>query len=54
MLRGHPPKIIWLRATNRASAEIEGLLRAAVPVIARFIQEDKESCLVLGVQAKTR
>jgi len=27
VLRGHLPKIIWLRATNYTSAEIEGLLR---------------------------
>jgi predicted nuclease of predicted toxin-antitoxin system len=53
VLRGHPPKIIWLRATNSTSAEIESLLRAPAPVIARFIQEDEESCLVLGVRAKT-
>jgi predicted nuclease of predicted toxin-antitoxin system len=54
VLRGHPPKIIWLRATNYTSAEIEGLLRAAVAVIARFIQEDRESCLVLAARVKTR
>jgi predicted nuclease of predicted toxin-antitoxin system len=53
VLRGHPPKIIWLRATNCTSAEIERLLRTAAPVVARFIQEDEESCLVLGVRAKT-
>ena len=54
VLHGHPPKIIWLRATNCSSAEIESLLRAAVPVVARFIHEDEESCLVLGVRAKTK
>ena len=54
VLLGQPPKIIWLRATNCSSAEIEGLLRAAAPVVARFIQEDEESCLVLGVRAKTK
>ena len=54
VLHGHPPKIIWLRATNCSSAEIESLLRAAAPIIARFIQENEESCLVLGVQAKTK
>lgn len=52
VLQGFPPKFIWLRAANCTSAEIENLLRAAVPVIARFIQEDKESCLVLGVRPK--
>ena len=53
VLRGYPPKVIWLRATNCTSAEIEGLLRAAVSIVARFIEEDEESCLVLGVRAKT-
>ena len=53
VLQGFPPKFIWLRAGNCTSAEIESLLRAAVPVIARFIQEDEESCLVLGVRPKS-
>jgi predicted nuclease of predicted toxin-antitoxin system len=54
ILQGHPPKLIWVRAGNCSSAEIETLLRAALPVIRRFLQEDEESCLVLGVQAKTK
>jgi predicted nuclease of predicted toxin-antitoxin system len=54
VLLGHPPKIIWLRATNCTSAEIESLLRAAAPVVARFIQEEEESCLVLGAKPKTK
>lgn len=54
VLQGYPPKVIWLRATNCSSAEIESLLRTAVAVIARFIQEDEESCLVLGVRAKSK
>jgi len=48
ILLGAPPKIIWLRTTNCTSAEIEDLLRAALPTIKRFIQEDQESCLILG------
>ncbi len=54
ILRGHPPKIIWLRATNCSSAEIESLLRSAVPIITWFIQEGEESCLALGVRPATR
>jgi predicted nuclease of predicted toxin-antitoxin system len=50
VLIGAPPKVIWLRAANCTSAEIEGLLRAALPVISQFIQEDQESCLVLGLR----
>ena len=53
VLQGYPPKIIWLRATNCTSAEIENLLRAAVPLVARFVQEGEESCLVLGPRFKT-
>jgi predicted nuclease of predicted toxin-antitoxin system len=48
ILLGAPPKIIWLRTTNCTSAEIENLLRAALPTIKRFVQEDQESCLILG------
>ena len=54
VLQGYPPKVIWLRATNCTSAKIEELLRAAVPLVSRFIREDEESCLVLGVRAKTK
>ncbi len=54
VLDGFPPKLIWLRAANCTSRDIEILLRAALPVIARFIQEDAESCLVLGPRVKGR
>jgi predicted nuclease of predicted toxin-antitoxin system len=47
---GSPPKVIWLRTTNCTSVEIEGLLRAALPVIKEFIQQDQVSCLVLGLR----
>ena len=53
VLRGFPPKIIWLRVANCSTSEIEKLLRAAVPVITRFINEEEESCLVLGPRSKT-
>ncbi len=53
ILLGQPPKLIWLRAANCSTKEIESLLRTALPVIKRFVQEDEESCLVLGVRAKT-
>lgn len=53
VLHGHPPKVIWLRVANRSSDEIEDLLRTARPIIQRFIQEDEESCLVLGLRSET-
>lgn len=50
VLVGHPPKFIWLRVGNCSTAEIENLLRAALPILRRFIQENAESCLVLGIR----
>lgn len=54
VLLGAPPKVIWLRVANCTSAEIESLLGAALPAIRQFIQEDPESCLVLGLRPATR
>ena len=48
ILLGSPPKIILLRMRNSSSAEVESLLRAAFPVISRFIEQGDETCLVLG------
>jgi predicted nuclease of predicted toxin-antitoxin system len=53
VLRGQPPKFIWLRVPNSSTGEIENLLRAAFPVVKRFIQEDQESCLSLGFRIKS-
>ena len=53
VLHGQPPKFIWLRAPNCSSQEIENLLRAAFPIVKRFIQEDQESCLSLGVRIRS-
>ena len=53
VLRGYPPKVIWLRVANCTTAEIEGLLRTAQPIIARFISEDEESCLLLAPRSKS-
>ena len=47
VLYGHPPKIIWLRVGNCTSAEIESLLHVARSTITRFLQEGRESCLIL-------
>ena len=48
ILLGSPPKLIWIRARNCTSAEIESLLRAAFSSVKRFVQEDEETCLILG------
>jgi predicted nuclease of predicted toxin-antitoxin system len=52
VLHGNPPKVIWLRAANCSSSEIENLLRVALPTIKHFIEEDQESCLVLGLRRR--
>jgi predicted nuclease of predicted toxin-antitoxin system len=52
VLLGQPPKFIWLRVPNSSSQEIENLLRAAFPIVKRFIEEDQESCLSLGFRIK--
>lgn len=48
IVSGAPPKIIWVRTGNCGSAEVESLLRAAFPRMKRFIEEDEETCLILG------
>jgi predicted nuclease of predicted toxin-antitoxin system len=53
ILLGSPPKIILLRTSNCTSKEVERLLRAALPIITRFILEDEETCLILGPRQKT-
>jgi len=53
VLRGYPPKVIWLRVANCTTAEIASLLRAAQPIIARFINDDEESCLLLAPLPKS-
>jgi predicted nuclease of predicted toxin-antitoxin system len=53
VLRGAPPKIIWLRAVNCTTTEIEHLVRAAQPNIAIFLEKETESCLELGLRPAT-
>jgi predicted nuclease of predicted toxin-antitoxin system len=48
VLAGTPPKIIWMRTGNCASAHVAALLRSAVVQVNRFIEEDDETCLILG------
>ncbi len=48
ILSGSPPKLIWIRARNCTSAEVESLLRAAFSSVKRFVEEDEETCLILG------
>ena len=44
---GCPPKVIRLRTSNCATADVENLLRTASAVVNRFVNDDDETCLVL-------
>jgi predicted nuclease of predicted toxin-antitoxin system len=48
VLESNPPKIIWIRLGNCSTNEVEHLLRSAHETIRAFIEEDKETCLLLG------
>jgi len=48
VLYGSPPKIIWIRAGNCSTEEIEQLLRSSVENIRNFVEDDEETCLLLG------
>jgi predicted nuclease of predicted toxin-antitoxin system len=50
VLPGSPPKIVWVRAGNCTTEEVEHLLRAAFVMVKQFIQEGAETCLILGHQ----
>ena len=50
VLRGAPPKLVWLRVSNCTTSEIESLLRAAASSIRRFVEQNQESCLALAVR----
>ena len=52
ILYGQPPKLIWMRAANCSTLEIEKILRLAAQTIQRFIEEDEESFLILGPRRK--
>ena len=47
-VRGHPPKVIWLRLGNCSTAEIETFLRVHSEVIADFGLEEDGAILVLS------
>jgi predicted nuclease of predicted toxin-antitoxin system len=48
VLERDPPKIIWIRLGNCSTADVERQLRSAHEVIRAFIEEDQETCLLLG------
>jgi len=48
VLESDPPKIIWIRLGNCSTADVERLLRSHVEAIRGFLDEDEETCLLLG------
>jgi predicted nuclease of predicted toxin-antitoxin system len=47
VLRGGPPKVVWLRIGNCSSAAVEQLLRRNVSVIAEFLDDSERVVLEL-------
>lgn len=48
VLEKDPPKIIWIRLGNCSTADVERLLRSMHEAIRIFLEEDEETCLLLG------
>ena len=48
VLESGPPKVIWIRLGNCSTSEIERHLRSAHEIVRAFIEEDEETCLLLG------
>jgi len=46
-LRGHPPKVIWLRLGNCPTQEVEELLRSWSDDLTQFFADPTESLFVL-------
>jgi predicted nuclease of predicted toxin-antitoxin system len=50
VLRGSPPKVIWLRIGNCTTTRAGFLLRDAFPRIEAFLAASEENCLVLTLR----
>ena len=48
VLENDSPKIVWIRLGNCSTGDIEQLLRSANEAVTQFIQQDEETCLILG------
>jgi predicted nuclease of predicted toxin-antitoxin system len=47
ILRGHPPKVVWVRLGNCTTRQIEDCLRANTPAILDFLRHPAESALLV-------
>jgi predicted nuclease of predicted toxin-antitoxin system len=48
VLENEPPKVVWVRLGNCSTNDIERVLRSQYEAIRGFLEEDFETCLVLG------
>ncbi|MGL5940653.1 MAG: DUF5615 family PIN-like protein [Waterburya sp.] len=48
LLRGFPPKVIWIRIGNCTTNEIESLIKSHTEEIENFYQESKLGILILS------
>jgi predicted nuclease of predicted toxin-antitoxin system len=51
VLRGQPPKVVWLRFGNCTTTEIEASIRRFALAIADFIQHPSDNFLILTRQS---
>ena len=48
VLRGPPPKVIWVRLGNCVTEDVEHLLRARLPEVLAFLADPEAAFLALG------
>ena len=48
LLKGSPPKVIWLRCGNTSTSHIESLLRKNFESIQDFVLNQSETCLEIN------
>jgi predicted nuclease of predicted toxin-antitoxin system len=48
LLRGPPPKVVWVRLGNCTTDDIERVIREGVDEIATFAADEEAAFLVLG------
>ena len=48
VLRGAPPKVVWIRLGNCRTLDIADLLRGHHESVRRFAEQDEASFLILG------
>jgi predicted nuclease of predicted toxin-antitoxin system len=54
VLRGAPPKVIWIRTLDTSTAWLAEVLGKRLPEIRRFLADDAMACLLIDVREPTR